>query len=191
MSAALFQLGSLVDLVVYDKENATLNRVKEVRSAFLYREIPFNMIKSAIAQFIIEITRKSIREKEQNEPLFKFLYDRLTYLDKTNDQLTYFHLSFILQLPEYLGFSLQPTKLAQPYYLDIREGTFLNSYKDVTYQLNDLQSFWVNQLLSDQLPDIKSNQRKHLLEGILLYYKYHVDGFGELNSHRIFEEIFN
>ena len=191
MSAALFQLGSLVDLVVYDKENATLNRVKEVRSAFLYREIPFNMIKSAIAQFIIEITRKSIREKEQNEPLFKFLYDRLTYLDKTNDQLTYFHLSFILQLPDYLGFSLQPTKLAQPYYLDIREGTFLNSYKDVTYQLNDLQSFWVNQLLSDQLPDIKSNQRKHLLEGILLYYKYHVDGFGELNSHRIFEEIFN
>jgi len=86
---------------------------------------------------------------------------------------------------------LEPTNFEPPFYLDIREGTFSLQYDDVTYQLNDLSSGWINQILKGELPQIKSQQRKHLLEGILLYYKYHVEGFGEVNSHKILEEVFH
>ena len=40
MSASLFQHGNILEMVAYDKESGKLGRIREVQSAYLYREIP-------------------------------------------------------------------------------------------------------------------------------------------------------
>ena len=189
MSATFFQIGSLLELVVYDKDHKSLNRIKEVSTSYLYQHLPFSVIKSAMAQFILEITRKSIKEKEKNTKLFHFLYDSFSKLDALPRTATNFHIDYILALPVHLGFTLEPTLMEPPYYLDIREGIFTKRYDDPGYQLTDQQSLWTNQLLSDVPININSSQRKHLIDGILLYYKYHVPNFGSVNAHDILSEI--
>src|SRR5690606_27448832 len=43
VSAGLFQVMSLVDIVGYEREGKDLNRLKEIRPAYIFRAIPFDL----------------------------------------------------------------------------------------------------------------------------------------------------
>ena len=189
LSANLFQIGSLVEMVAYDKHFDGLNRVKEAKAAYLYQTIHHSIAKNAIIQFIIEITRKSIREKEENPPLFDFIYHTFIQLDQASEKIGDFHIHYMLDLSGYLGFRIEACQETYPYFLDIREGTFSSHYQDHKYQLNEDQSLWINQLISNQSIVLKGSERKHLIDGLILYYKYHIEGFGEVNAHTILSDI--
>ena len=189
LSANLFQIGSLVDLVVYNKHFDRLNRIKEAKAAYLYQTMHHSIAKNAIIQFIIEVTRKSIKEKEENKPLFQFLYNTFTRLDQTEERVGDFHIQYMLDLASYLGFRIEACNETAPYFLDIREGTFSSHFHDHIYQLNENQSQWINNLVSNHPISLNAAQRKHLIDGLILYYKYHIDGFGNVNAHTILSEI--
>ena len=53
---------SLVNLVVYHRDDRDLTRIKEVKASHVYQNLPFDVRKSAVGQFMIEIARKTIRE---------------------------------------------------------------------------------------------------------------------------------
>ena len=71
--ASLFQPMYLVDFVAYDNPKRSLNRIKEISSEYVYQSLPFDIAKSAIGIFAIEVIRKSIKEEEANVPLFEFI----------------------------------------------------------------------------------------------------------------------
>src|SRR6187200_113375 len=52
---ALYQPLTLLDLVVYHRENANINRIKEVKCLYPYQSIPTDIKKSALAIFIMEV----------------------------------------------------------------------------------------------------------------------------------------
>ena len=191
MSGSFFQLAMLLDLVVYEKDQKKLQRIKEVGTSKLYQKIPFSVIRGAISQFILDVTRKSIREKEQNKQLFNFLYEAFSKLDELTVDEPNFHLNFLLELPQYIGFSLQSTSQLDPYYLDIKEGTFAKQYDNPSYQINKQHSSWINSLLKKEPIYINARQRKDLIDNLLLYYKYHIEGFGKVNSHDVLADIFH
>ena len=62
-SISFFQPLTLLDMVVYHKENANLNRVSEIRCENQFGSIPFNHNKSAIALFLSEVMYKVIKEQ--------------------------------------------------------------------------------------------------------------------------------
>ncbi|RME94235.1 MAG: DNA repair protein RecO, partial [Bacteroidetes bacterium] len=102
-SAGLLQLMSLIEVVAYEREDKDLNRLKEVRPAYLFQSIPFDVRKGAIGLFMVEIARKAIREREPNAALFHFLFQSFRYLDQTTQGNSNLHLSFLLELSRYLG----------------------------------------------------------------------------------------
>ena len=87
VAMGLLQVMSLVDIVAYDAPGK-LNRIKEIHAAHIYTALPFDVRRSSIGLFMAEVTRRTIRESEENEALFAFLFDIFQYLDETAERFT-------------------------------------------------------------------------------------------------------
>ena len=108
---ALFQPLTLLDLVVYHKEQGGIQRISEVRVSPPYRSIPFELSKATMALFVAEVLGRVLREEESNPALFDFLRESLLWLDAAGEHFENFHLWFLWQLSFYLGF--QPESARQ------------------------------------------------------------------------------
>ncbi|RYY58318.1 MAG: DNA repair protein RecO, partial [Chitinophagaceae bacterium] len=60
--AAYFQPASQLDLVVYHQPGRNLNRIREFKWSFLYQHVLSDIFKNAVAQFLIELLHKSLKE---------------------------------------------------------------------------------------------------------------------------------
>lgn len=102
---ALYQPLTLLDLVVYDKENSGLQRIAEAKIKTPLKLIPFDMPRTSLALFATEVISRSIVEGYQNEELFDFLVDSIVTLDDPTTSLAHFPMVFLLENSRYLGFA--------------------------------------------------------------------------------------
>lgn len=192
--AALFQIGNLVELIVYEKHADRLNRIKEAKPLFIYREIPFDIKKSSVHLFIIELMSKCIKEHESNYPLFDFLDLQLRTLDGIKTGTQYFHLVFLVGFSAYLGFQPLNNYQEEKSYFNLREGMF-DSRSNTMYHIDHEKSKYLSAILDigvediDQL-DIPKPIRLALIEDLIKYYQYHVEGFQPLKSYEIYRQMF-
>ncbi len=103
---ALLQPLTLLDLVVYHKEGAEIQRLSEMRCSQPYKSIPYEVQKSAIALFIAEVLYKCIREEGESERLYLFLEQSMLVLDELDEGYQNFHLQFLLKLSRFLGYGM-------------------------------------------------------------------------------------
>ena len=73
ISPSSVQLMSIVDVSGYYKNERSLHRVKDLKLSFLYESLPFDVIKASVGTFMIELSRKCIKEESANPELFQFL----------------------------------------------------------------------------------------------------------------------
>jgi len=62
--ASLLQPMSMLDMVVYFRPDKTLFRTKEIRSAYNFQRVPFEIQRSAVCLFAAEVLLKVLRESE-------------------------------------------------------------------------------------------------------------------------------
>jgi len=171
---ALFQPLTLVDLVVYDKENANINRISEIKSDTSFQRIPFDFIRSGISMFVAEILGKIVYDNYQNELLFDHLQKQILALDAEQYQPGLFALYFLISTSRYLGFEPED---AADFFLQLpidQSGRIYNNKVQFLGQI--LQS-------TDHTPPvIPGNVKRQLLDDWILFYKIHMDGFGEIKS---------
>lgn len=193
---SLLQPMSLVEMIVYKRENRDLNKVSEIRAAQVFSLIPFELTRGSIGLFMTELLQKTLKEAEPNTVLFDFLYHSFLLLDQTPIGLANVHLLFMSKLTFFLGFLPDgdsfDSNSAPCFYL--REGRFVND----NYSHTDLISAEDSQLLYDlfitdwaNLGDLQLNgqQRRRMLNHLLAYYRCHLDDFGEMNSPAILQSI--
>ena len=193
--ASLVQVMSLVELVTYSRDDRALQHIKEIRPVWVYQSIPFDLKKGAIGLFMVEMARKSIREIEENRPLFEFLYDSFVYLDQLAGPVSNFHLRFLCELAVYLGF--QPDGDATPGtpYFDLKEGMFVASFPPHPYFLPEKESQLLDRLLHstpESLPLISftREERKAMLHHLMDYYRLHIENFPAIHSYQVLETVF-
>lgn len=102
---ALYQPLTLLDLVVYNKENSGLQRISEAKLQRAHQRIPFDFPRTSIALFMTEVINRSIYENYQNESLFDFLSESVVTLDQHDTLLTHFPLVFLIEKAKFLGFA--------------------------------------------------------------------------------------
>jgi len=193
--AALCQLTYLLDIIAYEREDKDLNRMKEVRPAYIYNSIPFDIKKSAVGLFMLEVARKTIRERERNPELFAYLWQQFCFLDSSQHPVSNLHLSFLLSLAPYLGFAPTNNFSDTCSYFNLREGTFeQHPPVDHLWFFDPSQSMLLHQLLNTPCEacheiSISRTERQHLLDGLLEYYRFHTDSLHHLNTHQIFKEV--
>src|SRR5688572_26013551 len=101
---ALFQPLTLLEMVVYKSASGGITRISEYKCAHPFQTLLYDIRKSSIALFLSEIISASVKEEEENPPLFKFLYQNIVAFDNLEKNFENFHLSFLLQLSHFLGF---------------------------------------------------------------------------------------
>src|SRR5215813_15284444 len=83
--ANLFQPAAILDLIVYHNELKNLQRIKEFKWDHLYQHIFFNVLKNAVALFMIELLQKCLKQPEANADLYHFIEDAFIYLDEADE----------------------------------------------------------------------------------------------------------
>jgi DNA repair protein RecO (recombination protein O) len=190
---SLFQLMSWVDMVVYFKNQQHLNRVKETRPLFHYRNIPFDIKKRSLGLFMVEIIQKSIKETEHNSSMFHFIEKSFRLLDETEKPIRNFHIGFLLHLSGYLGFRPHGNWGPEKPYLDLLNGYFVDSPHPV-YTLSKDTSQRLSECLHctfDQLTTLSTSrqERKDIVQSLITFYSLHLERFKEINTYKILSEI--
>ncbi|TAF79259.1 MAG: DNA repair protein RecO [Sphingobacteriales bacterium] len=187
---------SLLDMVVYHKQNAGIQRIAEASPSPILLSIPYHIVKSSVALFLNEMLYKSLKQPNHEPLLFNFLTNSILYLDQTEDKCKNYALVFLLKLTRFLGFSPDMSFADTATYFDLNNGIFVNSTPHHTQFLdkNNLKN-WLKilrcSLTETYLLVLSASDRKFFLEKILCYYAIHIDGFGEVKSHLVLEEVLN
>lgn len=101
---ALYQPITLLDLVVYEKEGSTLQRISDAKINTPFRQIPYEFRKTAVALFIAETFAKTLYDNYRNEALFDWAKSSLCTLDDLSGSTKDFPQAFLIQLAGFLGF---------------------------------------------------------------------------------------
>ena len=179
---ALYQPLTLLEMVVYHKEDRDLHRISEVKTNYPFQSLPFEVAKSSMAMFITEMLTKTLKEETGNPALFTFLMDSVLFLEAARTNYENFHLSFLLKLTTFLGFGPEN---AREFENQLRE----NSYPflpddDMDRGLNILIRYPYGTPTT-----LTRAQRNELLDALVAYFSIHVDSLGEVKSLPVLREV--
>lgn len=194
--ANMFQPLFILDFEVYHKDTREMQLVKEVNRAVPLNSIPYDITKSTQAIFMAEILYRVIKEEEPNPMLAHFLMNTIQYLDALVEASPDFHIIFLFQLSRYLGFYPHKSSRKEDLYFDLASGRFNSTFTEPDIQLDKPASaLWRSYMSSDyqQIKGLGMNsiQRKKVLDNLVRYYKFHVDGMGEVRSLEVLHEFFH
>jgi DNA repair protein RecO (recombination protein O) len=191
----LLQPLTLLEIEAYHKEGRDLQKLKEIRSYHPYRSIPFDLYKSSQSLFLAEVLYKVLREEEPNSRLFEFLESSLELLDVSDSGMINFHLLFLLQLTRYLGFYPHKDYEELDPVFDMRSGHFMQGkvlHPDCFDRISSALLIRLFDTGFSTLSDIKVNhqERAVFLADMMDYYKFHMEGFGNIKSLGVLSEIY-
>lgn len=172
---ALFQPLTLLDLVVYYKENASIKRIKELKCVHPYQSVQSDVRKSAIAMFINELLNKTVKEENHAQELFEFLFQSLIFLDDQKVNFENFHLMLMIKLSRFLGFGAHHS-------VEVLTGRLTGKEEEV------LLKKLIECKYEDQIV-MTNDQRRILLEIIIRFYAEHIDSLGEIRSVQVLREV--
>lgn len=179
---ALYQPLTQLDLVVYHKHNADINRISEYKCSSQYVSIPFDIRKSTLAIFLTEILNKALKEESEDSELFHFIVDSLFVLDHLDHNFESFHIQFMCKLSSFLGFSiLSAEEVFSQVHLHVNHKTLAVVEKQLLDELIRVSY--------QDAPITRGAIRRDLLEILIKFYKLHIASFGEIKSLSILAEI--
>ena len=189
---AHFQPLTLLQLQFQHKNKGGLNFIKELKVEQPYQSIYTSIEKNTIALFLSEVLYKSLREEEANSRLFEYLENALLWLD-ANENISNFHLLFLLKLTQFLGFYPNDQE-QQGTYFNLEDGCF-TSDKPLAYHLEENTAKLFKQLLgmnfaTDNLLKLNQTSRRELLNALVQYFELHLHGFSKPKSLEILHQIF-
>jgi len=194
--ANLFQPTAILDLVVYHNELKHLNRIKEFKWSYLYKNIFSDVPKNAVALFMIELLTKCLKQPEANPELFEFCEDAFIHLDEsTGSIMANFPLFFALHLPVFFGFRISDEYSDKNSIVDLQEGMFVPERPDHFHFLESKQAEVTSELLKmmqpEELEQLKLNHdfRRQLLFAYEIYYRLHIQEFGTMKTLPVLREV--
>lgn len=192
MPAGFFQITSFLEVVAYIKQNSSLSRVKEVRPLVHYEKVPFDPIRRSIAQFMAEVVQKSLKDHESNAELYHFLESSFVILDQTEWNPVNHHLLFMLKLSRYLGFHPHGTWSESKCCFHLLQGVFIENDAD-EHTLGKAASFALSSCIDVEYEDrthkLNNEDRREVLDNLILYFRHHLEHFGEVKTHQILAEV--
>ena len=194
--ANLFQPTAILDMVVYHNELKHLNRIKEFKWSYLYKNIFSDVPKNAVALFMIELLTKCLKQPEANPELFEFCEDAFIHLDESDGSvMANFPLFFALHLPVFFGFRISDEYSDKNSIVDLQEGMFVPERPDHFHFLEGKQAEVTSELLKmmqpEELEQLKLNHdfRRQLLFAYETYYALHIQDFGTMKTLPVLKEV--
>ncbi|SDE18485.1 DNA replication and repair protein RecO [Mucilaginibacter pineti] len=184
----------LLNLVVYHKNTGGVQRITELKNAPVLLTIPYDVVKSCIAMFLNEVLYKSIKQQSAEENIFDFVFSAIEWLDHQTGSVANFHLLFMAQLTRYLGFYPDRALAGNADYFDMKNGIFSKFKPDSVLYLSPPHTQNFSKLLLCNFEDMQqlklsNDERRYLIQKLLEYYALHIEGFGNIRSADVLEEV--
>ena len=193
LKIAYFQPLTQLEIVALHKNKGTLESIRDVKVNYHYQTLHTNIAKNAISLFLAEMLSNSIHEEECNDSLFEFLEASLQWFD-THDEISNFHLYFLIVLTKYFGFYPDITNI-QSSCFDLLEGDFTNTPSLNPILTGESLNYFKLMLGTnfDAVHSIKMNKtnRQELLQSLILYYELHLQGFRKPKSLEVLNKVFS
>lgn len=181
---ALYQPLTLLDLVVYyEPEKQKLFRISEVRCAVPYQTLPFNIRKTTVALFLVEVLGKTLKEETANEPLYNFIENSFLAFDEAESHFEDFHFHFLLNLANYLGFAAPQ---AEDMIEQLKEA---GRWRVAKVHEEEVFEWLQNTLQTRTYTPLASAWRGELLDLIIDFYGLHVESMQHLKSLDVLREL--
>ncbi len=193
LKASYFQPLTQLELIAEHKNKGMLEYIKEAKIFYPYQTLHTDFVKSGLVMFLSEMLKNCIREEEPNQELYSFLEHSFQWLDQ-NEEVANFHIYFLLQLSMHLGFYPDASNIDEPYF-NIMEGNFqaINSSNYCTegIQIENFKKFFGINLEILNTIKLSKTARHNLLELILAYYSFHVQGYQKPKSLVVLNQLFS
>lgn len=185
----------LLDMVVYNKQNTSLQRIKEAHQTPVLQHIPLDIVKSSVTIFLNEVLYKVLKHQQPDPQLFHFVYQSILWLDHSAVPIANFHLCFLMKMSKFLGY-LPTAAPDKKLYFDLMEGVFTDEIPLHSYLLQEPHTSILHAILSTSYEAshqcyMRREDRKYMLEQMVNFYRLHTSHFGEIKSLDILEEIFH
>lgn len=190
-SSVLPQPLDRLELVVTEDARHEMHTVREWRV-----ERPFIRVRSEHARgllllFAQEVFHRTLREEVQDHELFDLVQQALVDIDCGED-LAYLPLLLLLRLAGPLGFRPSPP-IGGAEHFDLQEGRFLTGQPMHGFCMDgDTTKAFAELIRADAVGDtplISAAGRRQLLEQLLVYFRLHVEGFGQLRSPEVIHAV--
>ncbi len=187
---AFFQPLSLIEFVSRIKPGRDLHFMSEISVETAFHSLHSDIQKNSIVIFISELLSKTIIERSPNKPLFDFIHQAIQWLDLQDQRFADFHLYFMIELSRHLGFYPKSDRFQNGQVFDLMEGVFKFNHPSVVHFMNDKQSAAFHQLCLISLENLYQvqltrEQRREILDLLIVYYRLHFPGFKGLQSHEV------
>lgn len=194
VSRNMLQPLHLLDLVVYHKSTGSIQRIKEIKAAVILKHIPYDIAKSSITMFLNEILYKAIKQQVPDEQMFDYIFGSIELLDNLDAGIANFHLVFMIGLTRFIGFFPSDVNAVDTSYFDLHNGVFSNTRPESNFYLSPPHTAHFKQLLIYGYNNLAAivltnTERRYLLSRLLEYYALHVEGFGNIRSQDVLEEV--
>jgi DNA repair protein RecO (recombination protein O) len=179
---ALYQPLTLLDLVVYNKENSGLQRISEAKLQRAHQRIPFDFSRTSIALFMTEVINRSIYENYQNELLYDFLAESVVILDHRDAILSHFPLVFLIEKAKFLGFS---PEVAEGFIMESNNQPFTDQELPMVIE-------YLEKLLAEKylcLDKTPVGLRRKLLDHLLDFYAQHMENSSSFKSLAVIRQV--
>lgn len=192
VSAASLQPLNRLEVVVQESGERELLSARELRVAEPYERLPFDAVRGTLALFVQEVLYRTLRGESADPELYAFVEGALHAMDRSPD-VRHFPLVFLLRYSEMLGF-LPATPGPEERWFDPREGEFMARGQHHGHLMGPPLSDHLAAMLSvgfDRMEalNIPAGQRRGLLDHLLLYFRMHIEGLGELRSPSVLHEV--
>lgn len=193
---AFLQPASLLDMVVYHNPMKQLNFIKEFTWHKLYTKIHTNVVRNAVALFLIELLQKCIKQPDENPDQYYFAEEMLIATD-TADNITLANLPLFMAVhfAETMGLQLADDYSIENNILDLKEGCYLAHYPNHSMYCTNPHSEYISTILQASAPTdlqtllLTKQLRKELLEKMEIFYQLHFSDFGKMRSMDILSTV--
>lgn len=187
--AGLLQPATLLDMVVYRKPQANLQRIREFQPAYIYQSLQEHVVKNSIALFSVELLLRLLPEDAPMPELYDTVYEYFCSLDTVgiNDAGNY-PVYFLTVCCNILGYNINGRYTVTTPHLNLQEGGFTTQLPTERPFVPDEDAMMLDKLLQVQhiseITGIEMNSaaRFRLLDWLLAFIHNHTQHMGEIRS---------
>ncbi|MFD1553757.1 DNA repair protein RecO [Putridiphycobacter roseus] len=184
---------SIIQLTYYQRNDSNLAKITAIEAEVIYKNIPFDPIKSSIVFFMNEVIQQTVKEEQYNPDLYQYLKNTLSILDLIENPAD-FAIQFLLDFTKQLGFYPHVEKDAA--FFDLKEGKFSKyspNHPEFIDRANTKLLLIFMQSKYDRPSNLKLNAatRRSLVFDLLKYYHLMFDNFKNMKTLPILEMTFH
>jgi len=185
---ALFQVGSQLQVVFYDRSTRELQSLSESSLAHTYACLYTEPARMMYAQLGCEVFAQAVQEEEANPDAYHLLKEYLLALDAPEARLYSVLIAFLVGMCAERGFGLTCPEASDhlPLLFDPETGQIQPTPGAADPVAHALHGF-LTQAIPDPLP---GPLKRQLLNSLLRYLARHQEGFNLPKSLQVFEAVF-